>query len=167
MTIQFSVMKALAVVLSIACAGISAPLPAQQPIDPAEAELGEGFISSTTDVNGTTLHYVRGGTGPAVILLHGFPQDLYEFHRVMPRLANMFTVIAVDLRGIGGSKATPGRYDAANLAKDIHQLAQRAEVGAPLPCRSRSRRDRRLRFRTPLSRGNARRHDSRCTAPRH
>jgi pimeloyl-ACP methyl ester carboxylesterase len=40
----------------------------------------------------------------------------------MPRLAKRFTVIAVDLRGIGGSKATPGGYDAANMAEDIEQL---------------------------------------------
>jgi pimeloyl-ACP methyl ester carboxylesterase len=40
----------------------------------------------------------------------------------MPRLARRFTVIAVDLRGIGGSKATPGGYDAANMAEDIDQL---------------------------------------------
>jgi pimeloyl-ACP methyl ester carboxylesterase len=124
MTIRFDFIKALPVVLLIACAGISAPSPAQQQSDPAVAQLGDGFISSTADVNGTTLHYVRGGTGPAVILLHGFPQDWYEFHQIMPRLATRFTVIAPDLRGIGGSKPTPGGYDAANLAEDIRQLAQ-------------------------------------------
>jgi pimeloyl-ACP methyl ester carboxylesterase len=41
----------------------------------------------------------------------------------MPRLAKRFTVIAVDLRGIGGSAATPGGYDAANMAEDVYQLA--------------------------------------------
>jgi pimeloyl-ACP methyl ester carboxylesterase len=121
-------MKALAVVISVAWAGTPARLLAQQAVDPAVAELGEGFISSTAEVNGTTLHYVRGGTGPAVILPHGFPQDWYEFHQVIPRLAKGFTVIAADLRGIGGSKATPDGYDAANLAKDIHQLAQQLKL---------------------------------------
>ena len=75
-------------------------------------------------MNGTTLHYVRGGTGSAVLVLHGFPQDWYEFHHIMPRLAKKFTVIAVDLRGVGRSAATPGGYDAANMAEDIHQLAR-------------------------------------------
>jgi pimeloyl-ACP methyl ester carboxylesterase len=126
-TIRFNLMKALAV-LAITCAGISAPLPAQAQVDPAVAELGEGFVSSAADVNGTTLHYVHGGTGPSVILLHGFPQDWYEFHQVMPRLAQSFTVIAVDLRGIGGSKATPDGYDAANMAKDVRQLAQQLKL---------------------------------------
>jgi pimeloyl-ACP methyl ester carboxylesterase len=124
MTIRFDLKRALAVVIAMASAGMPARLPAQQAVDPAVAELGAGFVSGTADVNGTTLHYVRGGTGPAVILLHGFPQDWYEFHQVMPPLATMFTVIAADLRGIGGSKATPGGYDAANLAEDIRQLAQ-------------------------------------------
>jgi pimeloyl-ACP methyl ester carboxylesterase len=127
MTIRFDFIKA-AVGLSIACAGISAPSPAQQESDPAVAELGAGFVANMADVNGTTLHYVRGGTGPAIILLHGFPQDWYEFHQVMPRLATTFMVIAADLRGIGGSKATPGGYEAANLAEDIHQLAQQLKL---------------------------------------
>jgi pimeloyl-ACP methyl ester carboxylesterase len=58
-----------------------------------------------------------------LILVHGFPEDWYEFHRLMPRLAKRFTVIAVDLRGIGGSTATPGGYDGTNMAEDVRQLA--------------------------------------------
>jgi pimeloyl-ACP methyl ester carboxylesterase len=91
--------------------------------DTAAEALGENFVSRTAEVNGTTLHYVRGGAGPAIILLHGFPQDWSVFRRVMPQLAQAFTVVAVDLRGIGGSAATATGYDAANLAEDIHQLA--------------------------------------------
>jgi len=84
--------------------------------------LGNGFTSRTLSVNGATLHYVRGGTGPALILIHGFPQDWFEYSAIMPRLAKRFTVIAVDLRGIGGSKALSGSYDAATMAEDVHQL---------------------------------------------
>jgi pimeloyl-ACP methyl ester carboxylesterase len=58
-----------------------------------------------------------------LILVHGFSEDWYEFHRIMPRLAERFTVIAPDLRGISGSRAAPGGYDAANLAEDVRQLA--------------------------------------------
>lgn len=86
------------------------------------AELGSGFESSFVQVNGTRLHYVRGGSGPAVILLHGFPEDWYEFRLVMPRLAKTFTVVAVDLRGVGESAPAETGFDAANLAEDIHQL---------------------------------------------
>ncbi len=91
-------------------------------------QLGNGFESNFVKVNGTSLHYVRGGTGPAVILIHGFPEDWYEFHKVMPQLAKRFTVVAVDLRGVGRSAVTPGGYDSANLAEDIHQLAEQLHL---------------------------------------
>ena len=64
-------------------------------------------------MNGTTLHYMRGGEGPTVLLIHGFPQDWYEWRHVMPRLAPRFSVVAVDLRGVGGSAAPATGYDAA------------------------------------------------------
>src|SRR5262249_56833638 len=80
---------------------------------------------------GRTWHYGGGDRGPAVILLHGFPQDWYEFHQIMPRLATQFTVIAVDLRGVGGSAAPPDGYEAANLAADVHQLAQQLRLERP------------------------------------
>lgn len=61
--------------------------------------LGAGFTARTADVNGTTIHYVRGGHGPALVLLHGFPQDWYEWRMIMPRLSQRFTVIAADRHG--------------------------------------------------------------------
>jgi pimeloyl-ACP methyl ester carboxylesterase len=82
----------------------------------------EGFVSELATVNGITLHYVRGGEGPPLILIHGFPQDWFEYHAIMPRLAKRFTVIVVDLRGIGRSTSTQGGYDAANMAEDVYQL---------------------------------------------
>jgi pimeloyl-ACP methyl ester carboxylesterase len=96
---------------------------AQGQSSPLATGLGNEFTSETARVNGISLHYVRGGEGPAIILIHGFPQDWFEYHAIMPRLAKQFTVIAVDLRGVGSSTATPGGYDAANMAEDIHQLA--------------------------------------------
>ena len=47
---------------------------------------------------------------------------------MMPRLTKRFTVMAVDLRGVGGSTATPGGYDAASMAKDVHQLVQQHKL---------------------------------------
>jgi pimeloyl-ACP methyl ester carboxylesterase len=73
-------------------------------------------------VNGTTLHFVSGGEGPPIVLLHGFPQDWYEWRRVLPRLARSATVVAVDQRGVGGSAPSPTGYEAANLAEDVFQL---------------------------------------------
>lgn len=86
------------------------------------------FLSETRSVNGTTLHYVRGGKGPVIILLHGFPQDWSEYRPIMPALAKQFTVVAVDLRGIGASSPAPAGYDAATMAQDIHQLALALEL---------------------------------------
>ena len=103
----------------------------QAPVDTALAQLGNTFVSSRVAVERTTLHYVRGGSGPAMILLHGFPQDWSVFRRIMPRLARTFTVVAVDLRGIGGSTPMPNGYDAATLAEDIHQLASHLALEKP------------------------------------
>jgi pimeloyl-ACP methyl ester carboxylesterase len=103
----------------------------QSQADELVAQLGTGFSSGHAKVNGTSLYYVRGGSGPAVILIHGFPQDWYEFHRVMPLLAKRFTVVAADLRGVGLSDATPGGYDAANLAEDIRQLSAQLRLDRP------------------------------------
>jgi hypothetical protein len=44
-----------------------------------------GFSSAHAEVNGAHLHYVRGGTGPAIILVHGFPEVWVEYKAIMPR----------------------------------------------------------------------------------
>jgi alpha-beta hydrolase superfamily lysophospholipase len=112
--------------LSFSLGGINctSEMQAQEPPKAMATGLGKEFTSETARVNGVTLHYVRGGKGHSVILIHGFPQDWFEYHTIMPRLAKQFTVIAVDLRGVGGSTATESGYDAANMAKDIYELAE-------------------------------------------
>lgn len=105
--------------------------PAQTPVgnvDPAVKKLGGDFAAYTIEANGTMIHYVRGGKGAPVILIHGFPQDWSEFQKVMPRLSQKFDVISIDLRGIGGSQATAKGYDAANLAKDVAELADKLKL---------------------------------------
>jgi pimeloyl-ACP methyl ester carboxylesterase len=74
------------------------------------------------------LQPIRSTTEPAVILIHGSCEDWYESHKVMPQLVMRFTVVAVDLRGVGRSAVTPGGYDAANLSEDIHQLAEQLHL---------------------------------------
>jgi pimeloyl-ACP methyl ester carboxylesterase len=108
--------------LWIPCGGVWGQTATDHSADPLVSQLGADFTSGNANVNGTSLHFVRCGSGPAVILLHGFPQDWYEFHKIMPHLATKFTVVAVDLRGVGGSAPASNGYDAANLAEDIHQL---------------------------------------------
>lgn len=81
------------------------------------------------DVDGVRIGCVRGGSGPAMVLLHGFPQDWYEWRAVMDRLAPHYTLIAVDLRGVGRSEAPRDGYDAATLASDVFGVVEQLGVG--------------------------------------
>jgi haloacetate dehalogenase len=67
-----------------------------------------GFEALDVVVNGVRIHAERGGDGPPVLLLHGFPQSHVMWHRIAPELAREHTVVAGDLRGYGDS----GRPDA-------------------------------------------------------
>jgi alpha-beta hydrolase superfamily lysophospholipase len=75
------------------------------------ADLPKGAESQFAQVNGIRMHYVKIGEGPLLILLHGWPQTWYEWHKVMPALADKFTVVAPDLRGLGLSEKTLTGYD--------------------------------------------------------
>ena len=86
------------------------------------SEVPDGFVERTIRANGITLNYAVGGTGPTVVLLHGYPQTWYSWRKIMPALAERYTVIAPDLRGSGGSDAPESGYDKATLAEDVHQL---------------------------------------------
>ena len=74
------------------------------------------------------LHYVKGGTGPLVLLVHGFGQTWYEWHQLMPALAKTHTVVAVDLPGLGLS-AVPPSYRAIDIAPLLFRLAQQFSGG--------------------------------------
>jgi pimeloyl-ACP methyl ester carboxylesterase len=80
------------------------------------------FSHHMASVNGIQLHYVIGGQGDAVVLLHGWPQTWYEWRHIMPALAKNYTVIVPDLRGLGDSSKPLTGYDGKTLAEDIHQL---------------------------------------------
>lgn len=86
--------------------------------------LGGDFRSGYAEVTGTRLHYVTGGTGPPLVLLPGWPQTWWQFRKIMPTLAKHHRVIAVDLRGMGGSGKPPGGYDKKTMARDIHELVR-------------------------------------------
>ena len=77
----------------------------------------EGFTERRIATGGAEIHAVVGGDGPPLALLHGYPQTHAMWHRVAPRLAEAFTVVAPDLRGYGRSSKPPGGEGAANYAK--------------------------------------------------
>ncbi len=81
------------------------------------------------EVNGIRLHYTQMGAGEPVVLLHGFPMTSYYWRKVIPALAERFTVIAPDLRGCGDSDRPSSGYDKRTVAEDIHQLVRHLDLG--------------------------------------
>jgi pimeloyl-ACP methyl ester carboxylesterase len=78
-------------------------------------------------VNDVLIHYVVSGEGPAVVLLHGWTSTWYQWRRhVMPALAEHYTVIAPDMRGVGDSEkpVDEAGYEKRNMSEDIYQLVR-------------------------------------------
>jgi pimeloyl-ACP methyl ester carboxylesterase len=97
---------------------------------PAPPRTIPGVTHHVTAVNGTELHYVSAGeTGSPILLVHGFPESWWAFHRVLPLLAESHRVFAVDLRGFGDSSNADGDYSSATSAEDVHQLIAHLGVG--------------------------------------
>lgn len=91
-----------------------------------------GFTAVRIDTEEVTINGVVGGSGPPLLLLHGYPQTLGEWHRVAPALATRFTVVATDLRGYGDSgKPADGEnhegYSKRSMARD--QVAVMESLG--------------------------------------
>ena len=86
------------------------------------------FSHHTATVNGIQIHYVMGGKGDPVVLLHGWPETWYQWRHVMPTLAKNYTVITPDLRGIGDSSKPATGYDGKTVAEDIHQLVTQCRI---------------------------------------
>ena len=92
------------------------------------------MLSGTKDhhvkVNGIDLHYVSAGSGGSpVVLVHGFPETWWAFHKVIPLLAAKHQVVAVDLRGFGDSSNSAKDYDSKTVAEDLHELIAKLDVG--------------------------------------
>ena len=92
----------------------------------------EGFRREVIQANGVDIHAVVGGDGPPLLLLHGYPQTHAMWHKIAPRLAERFTVVAADLRGYGDSGKPAGgagheAYSKREIAKD--QIGVMAALG--------------------------------------
>lgn len=91
-----------------------------------------GFERKRVAVSGAEIAAVVGGSGPPLLLLHGFPQSLVMWHRVAPALAERFTVIAADLRGYGESSvptSSPDHAPYAFRAMAADQVALMSSLG--------------------------------------
>jgi haloacetate dehalogenase len=79
----------------------------------------EGFENLKIETSGATINLVKGGDGPPLLLLHGYPQTHLMWHKVAPRLAEDFTVVAADLRGYGDSGKPHGDPEHLNYSKRV------------------------------------------------
>ena len=122
--------------LLVFAAGLnSAPALAQQANKPAAtsepqaARLPDGITEKSAKVNGVRINYKIAGKGPVVVLLHGYTQTSHMWMPLMPLLAKSHTVIAPDLRGIGGSERAKDGYDKKTMAKDVRELVRQLGDG--------------------------------------
>ncbi len=76
------------------------------------------------ETDGADINLVTGGAGPPLLLLHGYPQNLSMWRKIMARLARHFTVVASDLRGYGDSSKPPGGDDHGGYSKRAMALDQ-------------------------------------------
>ena len=90
-------------------------------------ELFPGFTEHRVRTSGAEIHCLTGGSGPPLLLLHGYPQTHAMWHRVAPALAREFTVVCADLRGYGDSSkpvsdAQHAAYSKRAMAQDMVEV---------------------------------------------
>lgn len=89
-----------------------------------------GITHHAIPVDGTELHHVSaGGAGSPILLVHGFPETWWAFHRLIPLVATGHRVIAPDLRGFGDSGPAAAGFSSATAADDLYQLIDRLDLG--------------------------------------
>ena len=83
------------------------------------------FVNNYEEVNGTRLHYLKGGQGEPLILIPGYPETWWAYHKVMPILAEKYCVIVIEMRGMGSSDKPADGYEKKNMAKDVFELVKK------------------------------------------
>lgn len=89
-----------------------------------------GFVNEKIVVGAARINLVRGGEGPPLLLLHGYPQTHVMWHKIAPRLAERFTGVASDLRGYGDSSKPASDESHAAYAKRATAADQVAVMAA-------------------------------------
>ena len=92
-------------------------LPEQTDRNAAATEFFPGFKKLNKKTSGATINFVAAGSGPPLLLLHGYPETHLMWRKVAPQLAKKFTVVAADLRGYGDSSKPVGGGDHAAYSK--------------------------------------------------
>ncbi|MDG3006770.1 alpha/beta fold hydrolase [Paludisphaera mucosa] len=87
-----------------------------------EAATPAGFKHQQIAASGVMLHAVETGAGPLMVLVSGWPQTWYSWRKVMPRLAERFHVVAVDLPGLGESDPAKGGHDTGSIALHLDPI---------------------------------------------
>ncbi|KSV81921.1 hypothetical protein N183_15515 [Sinorhizobium sp. Sb3] len=78
-----------------------------------------------------TMHYLTAGSGEPLVLLHGIPQSSHEWRHVIPFLADKYSIIAPDLRGLGDTTRPASGYDKKTVAADVWELlSEHLKVGS-------------------------------------
>jgi haloacetate dehalogenase len=83
-----------------------------------------GFQRQTVQTSGTSINVLAGGSGPPVLLLHGYPQTHLEWRKIVPELAKSYTLVVPDLRGYGDSGKPTGGDNHVNYSKRAMALDQ-------------------------------------------
>jgi pimeloyl-ACP methyl ester carboxylesterase len=91
-------------------------------MSPAAMPQVAGVRHRDVDLGEVRLHVAEAGSGPPLLLLHGWPQHWWSWRRLIPALARRYHVIVPDLRGWGWSSAPPGAYAKATWARDMLAL---------------------------------------------
>ena len=93
-------------------------------------QFAPGFTAHTVQAGGRAIYYRIGGSGPVVLLLHGYGDTGQMWAALAPVLAKTHTVIVPDLPGLGNSRpqSPTAHYDMASVARSIHSLMQQLKV---------------------------------------
>ena len=107
------------------------PMTARPTLAPPSMEVGapSALAHQVTDLGDVRLHYVSAGRGDTVLLLAGFPQTWYAWRKVIPALAEKYSVVAVDLPGQGDSSRPESGYDTQSMADTLRRFIDRLAVG--------------------------------------
>src|SRR6187455_702200 len=97
----------------------------------ASADVWTDAKHGTVDSNGVKIHYATMGSGPVMVMIHGFPDFWYSWRAQMAALSTRYQVVAIDQRGYNLSDKPAGQaqYDMSLLVGDVRAVVQQLAKG--------------------------------------